>query len=155
MSERKPAMHVSTDSAVTPSGQHGELALYTTAAGSAHVYLSQIELTELFETSVPDIDMKHLLAEGELQDEATIKNHLIVRTEGARQHTHNFMAFSEGPLLKGAEKISHDRMQQAAHEHYAEFDAKRLGAEALQADVEDIKELETVENTCKGRRQKQ
>jgi hypothetical protein len=62
-----------------------------------------------------------------------------------RQYVDNFMAFNERPLLKGAGQISHDRMQQLAHERYAEFDARRREAEALAADVADIKELEAVE----------
>lgn len=68
-----------------------------------------------------------------------------IRMADWRQYVDNFMAFNERPLLKGAGQISHERMQQVAHERYAEFDAKRREAEALAADVEDIKELEAVE----------
>ncbi len=68
-----------------------------------------------------------------------------IRMADWRQYVDNFIAFNERPLLKGAGRISHGRMQQVAHERYAEFDAKRRLAEALAADVEDIKELEAVE----------
>jgi len=68
-----------------------------------------------------------------------------IRMADWRQYVDNFIAFNERPLLQGAGKISHDRMQQVAHERYAEFDAKRRQAEALAADAEDIKELEAVE----------
>jgi hypothetical protein len=56
-----------------------------------------------------------------------------------------FVEFNERPLLKSAGSISHERMQQIAHERYAEFDAKRRRVEAQQADAEDIKQLEAVE----------
>jgi len=66
---------------------------------------------------------KNVLAEGDLQSGATIKDDLMVRTERSHQV----------------------RMPQVAHERYAEFDAKRRGAKALVADAEDIKDLEAVE----------
>lgn len=68
-----------------------------------------------------------------------------IRMADWRRYVDNFIAFNERPLLQGAGRISHDRMQQVAHERYAEFDAKRRQAEALAADAEDIEELEAVE----------
>ncbi len=73
-----------------------ELVLYATEDGSARfflraedgtVWLSQVELAELFQTSVPNINIhiKNVLDEGELGEAATIKDDLIVRTEGTRQ----------------------------------------------------------------------
>ncbi|WP_431264380.1 virulence RhuM family protein [Roseateles chitinivorans] len=73
-----------------------ELVLYATADGAARfflrategsLWLSQLELAELFETSVPNINIhiKNVLDEGELQGSATIKEDLIVRVEGTRQ----------------------------------------------------------------------
>ncbi|MFG6485280.1 virulence RhuM family protein [Roseateles sp. BYS78W] len=74
----------------------GELLLYTTPDGQATiqlraldgtVWLSQAELAELFQTSVPNINIhiRNILAEGELIAEATIKEHLIVAQEGGRE----------------------------------------------------------------------
>ncbi len=74
----------------------GELVLYASEDGSATfflraqdgtVWLSQMELAELFQTSVPNVNIhiKNVLEEGELQPEATIKEDLIVRLEGKRQ----------------------------------------------------------------------
>ena len=74
----------------------GELLLYVTEDGSARfflraedgsVWLTQLDLAELFQTSIPNISthLKNVLGEGELQPEATIKENLIVRTEGKRQ----------------------------------------------------------------------
>ena len=73
-----------------------ELVLYATEDGTAQfqlraeggsVWLSQIELSELFQTSVPNIniDIKNVLDEGELLEDRTIKEDLIVRTEGTLQ----------------------------------------------------------------------
>lgn len=82
-----------------PTGQttgQGELVLYASEDGSATfflraqdgtVWLTQMELAELFQTSIPNVNIhiKNVLEEGELQPEATIKEDLIVRLEGKRQ----------------------------------------------------------------------
>jgi hypothetical protein len=77
------------------------------------------------------------------EDRASQRQNL--RMEDWRQYVDRFVEFNERPLLKGAGKISHERMQQVAHERYAEFDVKRRKAEALAADVEDIEELEKID----------
>jgi len=74
----------------------GELVLYATEDGSAQfflraedgsVWLSQSEIAELFQTSVPNVNIhiKNVLDEQELSEIRTVKDDLIVRTEGARQ----------------------------------------------------------------------
>ena len=52
----------------------------------ATLWLTQAQMAELFQTSIPNINMhlRQIYAEGELQPEATIKSYLIVRTEGKR-----------------------------------------------------------------------
>jgi len=52
-----------------------------------NLWLTQIQIAELFQTTVPTINLhlKAIYAEGELTAKATIKSHLIVRLEGARQ----------------------------------------------------------------------
>lgn len=64
-----------------------------------------------------------------------------------RQYVDNFLVFNERPLLKGSGKISHERMVKLAHEHYESFDTKRRRVEAVQADADDIVELEAVGKT--------
>lgn len=75
---------------------NGELVLYAAEDGSATfflraqdgtVWLTQMELAELFQTSIPNVNIhiKNVLEEGELQPEATIKEDLIVQLEGTRQ----------------------------------------------------------------------
>ena len=74
----------------------GELILYTTEDGAAAitlrvaedtVWLTQLELAELFQTSKQNISLhvKNVLAEGELRAAATVKEYLTVQTEGTRQ----------------------------------------------------------------------
>lgn len=74
----------------------GELIIYTTQDGHVSmqlrvqdgtIWLSQIDLAELFQTTVANINqhIKSILKEGELPEEGTIKQYLIVRQEGARQ----------------------------------------------------------------------
>lgn len=72
----------------------GEIILYTTEDGGTqvslrqidgNVWLTQLQLAELFQTSIPNINqhIKGIVDDGE-QPEATIKSHLIVQTEGVR-----------------------------------------------------------------------
>jgi hypothetical protein len=51
------------------------------------VWLSQAQMAELYQTTVPNINMhlKAIYAEGELAEAATIKSPLIVRPEGSRR----------------------------------------------------------------------
>ncbi len=74
----------------------GELILYTAEDGGVSVqlradggtvWLTQMEMAELFQTTVPNINqhIKTIIADDELSAEATIKDYLIVRQEGRRQ----------------------------------------------------------------------
>jgi hypothetical protein len=74
----------------------GEIILYTTDDGAASiqlravdgtVWLSQIEMATLFQTTKQNISLhvRNILAEGELTAEATVKEYLTVQTEGDRQ----------------------------------------------------------------------
>lgn len=74
----------------------GELILYTTEDGAANVrlraeggsvWITQAEMAALFQTTPQNITLhvKAIYAEGELQPEATCKEHLQVRQEGGRQ----------------------------------------------------------------------
>jgi hypothetical protein len=69
---------------------HSEMLLYQTEDGRRRIqcrfeqetiWLSQMQMAELFQTSVPNINLhlKAVYAEGEQSAEATIKSYLIVR----------------------------------------------------------------------------
>ena len=72
-----------------------EMILYQTEDGRTRVqcrfenesiWLTQIQLAELFQMTVPNISqhLKSIYGEGELAEEATVKSYLMVRTEGTR-----------------------------------------------------------------------
>ena len=74
----------------------GELILYRTEDGrdqfqlrieDGSVWMTQAEIAALFETSVQNVSLhiKEILSDNELSAQATIKESLIVRTEGPRE----------------------------------------------------------------------
>jgi hypothetical protein len=56
--------------------------------GERALWLTQIQMADLFQISVPNINLhlKTIYSEGELAAEATIKPYLIVRTETTSQN---------------------------------------------------------------------
>jgi len=71
-----------------------------------------------------------------------------------RHNVDRLLEFNERPILDGAGSISRDRMEQIAHERYEQFDAQRRQNEALEADAEDLRELEALEKQVKKERGK-
>ncbi|MCK6574937.1 virulence RhuM family protein [Myxococcota bacterium] len=96
---------------MTPSeAPKGELVLYQTDDGRTRIecrfegntiWLTQLQLAELFETSVPNINLhlKAVYAEGELDEGATIKPYLIVRAEGKRSVSRQVLHYSLPAVL--------------------------------------------------------
>lgn len=103
-------------------------------------YLKSKELDSLNRLSTLFLDFAELRASQRKE----------IRMEDWRSYVDNFVEFNEFPVLKTAGRISHDRMQQVAHERYEQFDSQRKLAEAKTADEEDIKALVEVEQ--KGRK---
>lgn len=77
------------------TGEEGELVVYRSEDGQSHVqlravggtvWLTQAEMAELYDTSVPNVVqiMRRILEDGEVV-EATINSELKVRAEGSRQ----------------------------------------------------------------------
>lgn len=86
-------MHTNKHESSKPGG---EIILYQTEDGQTriecrfeneNIWLSQALMAELFQTTIPNINLhiKNVIAEGELQAGATIKDYLIVRQEGSRR----------------------------------------------------------------------
>lgn len=66
-----------------------------------NLWLTQAQIAELFQTSVPNINL-HLTAiykEGELRESATIKSYLIVRKEGERTVSREVLHYSLPAIL--------------------------------------------------------
>ncbi|GGX73061.1 hypothetical protein [Saccharospirillum salsuginis] len=59
------------------------------------------------------------------------------------------LALNEREDLDGTGSISRDRMEHIAHQRYERFDAQRRRDEALEADAEDLRELEALEERIK------
>lgn len=66
-----------------------------------------------------------------------------------RNNADRLLEFNERPILEGAGAISAERAREIAHERYDEFDARRRRDEALEADAEDLRELEALEKQVK------
>jgi hypothetical protein len=84
--------------------------LYQTEDGSTRIecrfkdetlWLTQLQIAELFQTSIPNINLhlKGIYEEGELTEQATIKNYLIVRTEGSRLVSRDVLHYSLPVIL--------------------------------------------------------
>ncbi len=60
------------------------------------VWLSQAQLADLFQTTVANINihLKAIYAEGEIPEDSTIKDYLIVRSEGRRQVSREILHYS-------------------------------------------------------------
>jgi hypothetical protein len=123
-----------SDAVDEPTGK-GELVLYATDDGSAQfflraeggtVWLTQMELAELFQTSIPNVNIhiKNVLAEGELTPEATVKEDLIVRTEGTRQVKRPVKLYSLDMILAVGYRVKSPRgtqFRQWATAHLKEY----------------------------------
>ncbi len=113
----------------------GELILYTTEDGGTRirlraeggtVWLSQLEMADLFQTSVPNINMhvKNVLEEAELSESATIKESLIVRQEGTRQVRRAVKLYNLDMILAVGYRVRSHRgtqFRQWATTHLREF----------------------------------
>ncbi|QSL94961.1 virulence RhuM family protein [Ectopseudomonas toyotomiensis] len=86
-----------------------DLILYTSDDGEAQlvlrvldgqVWLTQLEMAELYQTSKQNISLhvQNVLAEGELSEEATVKENLTVQAEGSRQVRRN-LAYYALPMI--------------------------------------------------------
>ena len=92
------------------TGDKGELILYRADDGEVsiqlkvvdgRVWLSQVEIAELFQTTPQNVN-QHIAAiirEGELTEEATGKDYLLVRTEGGREVRRSIRHFSLEMIL--------------------------------------------------------
>ena len=83
------------------------------------------------------------------QAELRVKERKQLTLDYWRQNVDRLMEFNERPVLQGAGRISAEQMKGIAHERYEVFDARRRRAEALAADVEDLRMLESLEKQTK------
>jgi len=84
------------------------------------------------------------------QAELRVKQQKELTLDFWRSNVDKMLAFNDQPILQGAGSVSRERMEQLAHERYEAFDQKRREAERIQADVDDLKEIEQLEHTLKN-----
>jgi len=81
---------------MTPEENKSQFLIYQTENGETKidvrfqdetVWLTQKLMAELFQTSIPNINMhlNNIFEEGELEEDSTIKDFLIVQKEGSRK----------------------------------------------------------------------
>ena len=63
-----------------------------------------------------------------------------------QQNVDRMLEFNDQSVLDGPGNVSHEAMKEVAHERYDEFDLQRRIAEASQADSDDLKQLEQIED---------
>lgn len=102
-----------TDPQDKPGGK-SEILLYQMEDGRSRiqvrleggtVWLTQVMMAELFQTSVPNINIHigNILEDKELSPEATIKDYLIVRQERARARSKRAVKFYNLDMILGFE----------------------------------------------------
>lgn len=83
------------------------------------------------------------------QAELRVKERKQLTLDYWRANVDRMLEFNEKAVLKDTGSVSHNDMQQIAHERYESFDAARRLAEARQADADDLAELEQLEKELK------
>jgi hypothetical protein len=68
-----------------------------------------------------------------------------------RSSVDRMLAANDLPLLDGPGSVSHEAMKAITNERYDNFDASRRQQEALAADAEDLKAIENLERSLKGK----
>lgn len=121
-----------SDTEKTPGG---EILVYTAEDGTSRirvllenetVWLTQVMMAELYDTSVPNINIhiRNILDENELSAEATIKEYLIVRREGSRQVERPVKHYNLDMILAVGYRVRSPRgtqFRQWATEHLREY----------------------------------
>lgn len=97
-----------------------EILLYQTEDGQTRldvrlsgdtVWLSQAQMAELFQTTVPNINLhlRNIYEEGELDQKATIKEYLIVRKEGSREVQRNVSFYNLDAIISVGYRVKSHR----------------------------------------------
>lgn len=83
------------------------------------------------------------------QAELRAKQRKDLTLEYWRQNVDRLLAFNDSPILEGSGNISAERARTIAHERYEQFDTQRRKHEAAEADLEDLRALEALEQQVK------
>ena len=102
---------------------------------TAKNYLSEDELDSLNRFVVVFLETAELRA----------KNRQDITMEFWRENIDRIIEFNDKELLKGHGSISHEQMKKMVEAVYLTFDAKRKKQEAIEADMQDLEELQQLE----------
>lgn len=83
------------------------------------------------------------------QAELRVKQRQDLTLDFWRNNLDKMLDFNDQPILEGAGTISHEQMTVIANQRYASFDGQRRQQERLQADADDLKEIEQLEQSLK------
>jgi hypothetical protein len=83
------------------------------------------------------------------QAELRVKQRQDLGLDFWRSNVDKMLAFNDQPVLSGAGSVSRERMERIAHERYVLFDQQRREIERVQADADDLKEIEQLEHDIK------
>lgn len=149
MSKPRNTSSVQTAPALSVHGQTAgtEFLLYETEDGRTRVecrfvddslWLPQALMAELFQTSKQNISLhvKNVLAEGELQAAATVKDYLTVQTEGTRQVRRKVQLYNLDMILAVGYRVKSPRGTQ-----FRRWATERLGEYLLKGFTMDDERL--------------
>lgn len=83
--------------------------------------------------------------------ELRAKNRQDVTMDFWRENIDRIIEFNDKEVLKGYGSVGHEQMKKMVGKVYETFDAKRKSIEAIEADAEDLKELQQIEEKVKSR----
>lgn len=129
-----------------------DLILYQTEDGKTNievrlqdetVWMSQLAMAELFQTTVPNINihLNNVYEEGELTETATIKDYLIVRQEGIRQVRRNVRHYNLEAIVAVGYRVKSHRGTQ-----FRKWATERLNEYLVKGFTMDDNRLKEVNN---------
>ncbi|MBJ7555455.1 virulence RhuM family protein [Marinomonas spartinae] len=83
------------------------------------------------------------------QAELRVKQQKDLTLEFWQNNLDRMLAFNDQAVLDGAGTVSHEEMKRIAQTRYEDFDQQRRQHEATEADIEDLKSLEALEQRLK------
>ena len=87
------------------------------------------------------------------QAELRVKNRKDLTLEYWQKNVDDLLRFNDQAVLEGPGKLSREEMTKVAHDCYETFDAKRRIADATEADAEDLRQIEQLEQELKNRKE--
>lgn len=87
--------------------------------------------------------------------ELRVKERKDLTTKYWRENVDKLLTFNDKPILSTAGRVSHAQMEKKVAEIYTQFDTRRKQEQAIEADAEDLRELDEVaKSVAKSKRDK-